>query len=265
MKFLLLLCFALPLFATKLVDFNVYERNDRVDLMLVFDSAYKGKLVQKKEGNFVLITLDGLSTAKEEKRELKSNLLKQVLITPQNKQTLIMLETQNNASVNAGSDKDQISLRVRVLPEGVSQSSLNTSTASILNLKNENNQSIKPKNSSLEGFDFTNYILVLSVLVLLLIVLWWIKRKLEYKNNFNSKEVKLIFQRPLDKNNKFVILEYDNKRYTLIIGASNLLLQTSDVQSEESLEHTPKERSFDSFFEENKQKIQNLIKKKEKQ
>ncbi len=49
MKVLLLSILALPLFAVELISYNIYDRNDRVDLMLSFDSAYGGKISQKKK------------------------------------------------------------------------------------------------------------------------------------------------------------------------------------------------------------------------
>lgn len=49
MKVLLLSILALPLFAVELISYNIYDRNDRVDLMLSFDSAYGVKFLRKKK------------------------------------------------------------------------------------------------------------------------------------------------------------------------------------------------------------------------
>lgn len=42
----------LPLYSVELISYNIYDRNDRVDLMLSFDNAYNGKISQKKEKKF---------------------------------------------------------------------------------------------------------------------------------------------------------------------------------------------------------------------
>ena len=35
--------------ASNLLTYNIYERSDRVDVMLSFDAPYEGKIFQKKE------------------------------------------------------------------------------------------------------------------------------------------------------------------------------------------------------------------------
>ncbi|EOD4832591.1 hypothetical protein ACJU1S_001801, partial [Campylobacter upsaliensis] len=109
----------------------------------------------------------------------------------------------------------------------------------------------------IESYDYTNYILVMLVLMLLLIVLWWLK-----KTNVNSKNFGGIkFQRNIDRNNQLVVLDYENKRYVLIIGNSNLLLESKEIPQEEAKVN---EENFNSFFENNKRKIQNIILEKQK-
>ncbi|HIG0017562.1 TPA: hypothetical protein ACX792_001874, partial [Campylobacter jejuni] len=102
-------------------------------------------------------------------------------------------------------------------------------------------------------------------LVILLIVLWWFKKTMVYKNNNVSRDFTMIFQRFLDKNNQLVIFDHANKRYTMIIGNSNVLLESVEIPEEQTIKHTEKtEKNFDSFFEENKKRIQNLIEQRQK-
>lgn len=68
------------------------------------------------------------------------------------------------------------------------------------------------------------------ILVILLIVLWWFKKTMVYKNNNVSRDFTMIFQRFLDKNNQLVIFDHANKRYTMIIGNSNVLLESVEIQ-----------------------------------
>ncbi|EAH6260829.1 hypothetical protein EIC19_05030, partial [Campylobacter upsaliensis] len=79
-KFFLLLLMTMPLFSAKLINYNIYDRNDRVDLMLSFDSAYQGKISQKKEGEFALLSFEGLE-AKEELKSLNSKLINRIQIS----------------------------------------------------------------------------------------------------------------------------------------------------------------------------------------
>ncbi|EAC1612009.1 hypothetical protein ACY3CT_001752, partial [Campylobacter jejuni] len=91
------------------------------------------------------------------------------------------------------------------------------------------------------------------------------KKTMVYKNNNVSRDFTMIFQRFLDKNNQLVVFDHANKRYTMIIGNSNVLLESVEIPEEQIIKHTEKtEKNFDSFFEENKKRIQNLIEQRQK-
>lgn len=250
-KILILLLFAsLPLSATKLVDFSVYDRDDRVDLMFSFDSSLNELPVQSKKDNFILLSFNDLNYDQNQTKKLQSKLINQVLINSSENKTSLMIETKEPVSINPSIINDKFGLRIRIL----------SSKAQTQNTPIQSNaNTLQTKNSSLEGFDLLNYTLILGALVLILILLWWLKYKLNDKTS--SKGVKIVFQKQLDKHNKFVILEHKDKQYTLILGASNVLLQTSDIQSQdESL--LDQEEKFSSIFEANKQKIKSLSKNK---
>ena len=52
MRFLLIFLAAIaPIFASNLMTYNIYERTDRVDIMLSFDAPYEGNIFQKREKN----------------------------------------------------------------------------------------------------------------------------------------------------------------------------------------------------------------------
>lgn len=327
-----LLCGA-QAYGAKLTSFSVYDREDRVDLMLSFDAPYNGHISQMKQGNIIAISLNELITDKAQSENLSKGIVKKVLITPQAGKTAIAFETSKEANINISSINNKIGLRIRVLSAdgksgagnstgsvtssqnsgaggassqnsaGANQgflaspsalNALNSSNpqnsgaansgaiSSVNSNTNLNSQSAQTnsqqtplpqsKGSSLEGFDLKNYILVLAVLFGLLIFLWWFKKRLAKTHHFDSKDFKIIFQRALDKNNQFMILEYENKRFVMIIGSSNTLLEIKDAPfsnetSNSSAKNTatnskaPKEKSFDNFFEENKAKLQKLIQK----
>ncbi len=283
MKKIFLFFLALPLFGAKLINYNIYDRNDRVDVMLSFDSAYNGNISQKTEKNFTLLTLSELSFPKEELKNLNSSLVDKIQISSKNDKTYIMFQNKAKVSLDISSINDKFGVRIRVTSENLNRNlnsnpnpnqNLNqnvnqnspVASASILNT-NADSKELKSKNSSLEGFNYTQYILVMLVLVLILIALWWFKRTMNQKGFINSKNFNVAFQRPLDKNNQFMILEYKNKRYVMIIGSSNVLLESVEFTEDElnrKDEFDKKEENFDSVFEENKRKIQNLIQKRQK-
>ncbi|MDO4674089.1 hypothetical protein [Campylobacter sp.] len=246
MRGIFFLLFALPLFGVRLIDYNIYDRNDRVDLMLSFDGAYEGRISQSKNGDFTLLSFENLE-AKNDLKTLNSKLVDKIQITHKDNKTFIMFQNKKKLDFSISSVNDKFGVRIRALPAG---KILSEKKVSVL----DDNQTLtQAKNPNLKDYDYTTYILVVLVLVLLLFALWWLKRT----KGGESGDFRLKFQRGLDRNNRLMVLDYENKRYVLIVGASNLLLESRELLQDERTED--KEKNFDSFFEENKRKIQNLI------
>ena len=259
MKILSLFLLVLPLFSVELVGYNIYDRNDRVDLMLSFDRAYNGKISQKKEKDLTLLTFSGLKYSKEELKELNSQLVSKISISSKDDNTYIMFQNKENINLEVSSINDQFGVRIRALGQEITTQTIAPKLNSTQELMP------KPKNTSLEGYDYTNYILVMLILIVLFIVLWWFKKIILYKNNGSSRDFNMVFQRFLDKNNQLIVFEYANKRYTMIIGNSNILLENVDIPKDQKTKYGENaEEKFDSFFEENKKRIQNLIEQRKK-
>ncbi len=261
MKKIFLLFLVLPLFGVELINYNIYDRNDRVDLMLSFDGAYSGDISQKTEKNFTLLTLNELKYSKEELKSLNSSLVDKVQISSKGNKTYIMLQNKTKIHLNISSINDKFGIRIRITEARLNEANIsppaNTATSSSTEFLPQGIQS----SSSSEKYDYTQYILVMFVLIVLLLGLWWFKRTMNSKIFLNSKNFTVAFQRPLDKNNQFMILDYKNKRYVVIVGASNLLLESLEIPEEEMQK---KEEDFNSVFEENKRKIQKIIQKRQK-
>lgn len=261
MRILLLCLFALPLFAAELISYNIYDRNDRVDLMLSFDSAYNGKISQKKEKDLTLLTFTDLKYSKEELKDLNSQLVNKVSISSKSNNTYIILQNKQDISLNISSINDKFGVRIRALEKGKDNTLVEQN---IINSNANEELMPKPKSTSLEGYDYTNYILVMLVLMALLIVLWWIKRTMSFRNSGVSRDFRIVFQRFLDKNNQLIVFEYANKRYTMIMGNSNIVLDNIEIPDYEPIKTEQIEKTFDSFFEENKKRIQSLIEQRQK-
>jgi flagellar biogenesis protein FliO len=76
-----------------------------------------------------------------------------------------------------------------------------------------------------------SYLMALLVLVILAGVLWFIKRNKISSLPSANLQMKVIMQKPIDVKNKVVLFEYQNRKYLMLIGNTNLLL---DVFSEDT-------------------------------
>ena len=111
------------------------------------------------------------------------------------------------------------------------------------------------------------YYAVLGVLALLLVVLLFIKAKLKNKQTMRKTKrengwfekvksdegVEIIYEKSLDDTNKIVLFQHLDRRYLVLTGTSNVLL---DKFGEE---HMTSEQDFQSFFEENQKKLNAYI------
>ena len=289
MKKIFAIMLAVPLFAVNLIDIKSFiDKNESVNITLSFDGAFNGEIVEKRDKEAVLLTLNGVNYGKKETRTLNSPLISEMLISPDKNKTSIMLKAAENVRVNAEKINNGTGIMVRALSQNAQGGGLNLTALTL----NDSQQSVR-----FQGYDFTNYVLILVLLFVLLGIFWWLSRSLK-KGRFAGKEFRVLFQRPLDKSNKFAIIEYDSKRYTMILGTSNILLDSVDLneansaenlanlgqnsgvnsgssvnssvnsatnsgESSQNSKNNKKQRSFESFFEENKQRLQRLIKGKE--
>ncbi len=246
----LLLILALPLFATKLLEYKIHnEQKDSVNITLSFDSTYNGRIEEERNKEMLRLTLNGVSYAKEELKTINSPLITKMLISPKENKTIIALEVKADVRLNTQSINDSTGLMIRALDK--------EAPTGTLSFRQE------PQKSNFGGkFDYTSYIIIVSVLIVLLGILWWLSRGMKGKSH--AKEFRVLFQRALDRQNKFVILEFDSKHYIMVVGSSNVLLDVVEKGSQKPQVDEKKPKSFENFFKENKERLQKLIKTPDK-
>ena len=146
--------------------------------------------------------------------------------------------------------------------------------------KIETTSTPKAENEPMVNID-SRYFIVLSVLIALLIFLYVFKRFITSKSsdfswfktpqkqtggdtksmnwllkNQNSG-VNIIYEKYLDRTNKLMLLSYENRRYLVIVGSSNVML---DSFGEEKIQN---EQDFAVFFEENKKKLGSFLQERQ--
>jgi flagellar biogenesis protein FliO len=127
-----------------------------------------------------------------------------------------------------------------------------------------------PSSSSVEDLLDTRYLLVMGVLILLVGIMLWVRKRMNssVKNAstnggkswlFNpktgvSKEVTLLHKRPLDNQNSVVLFEYGDIKYLVMTGNSNVLLEK--FQHGEVKDNS----DFEKVFEENRRRLDDYLK-----
>jgi hypothetical protein len=251
--------------ATNLLTYNIYERSDRVDLMLSFDSPYEGKIIKKRGQNITTLILSDLTYDKLVEKSIDSNILQAITIEPNKDKTNVVLKSKNNIGVIASKTVDGFGLRIRT-------KQIN-STSSIPTIKSKTkipNQKTFFKTKESENLIDIRYVLVIAVLLVMVIFMFWIKRRVQKTNlelkdknswlfkktdkSFAKVEVHILHKKQIDNTNSVVLLEFEGNKYLVMTGNSNLLLEKFGTQEIKD------SSDFEKAFEENRKKLDEYLK-----
>jgi len=259
MKHLVLLLVTLTsLFSANLLTYNVYERSDRIDIMLSFDSPHEGTISQKNDTASITLNINDLHYDKMVEKSINSTIIQELVIIPDQNALKVMLKSDKKISVVASKTVDGFGLRIR---------------GSIMQAQSTTNTPVATSNPSISNAEEildTRYLIVIGVLILLVTLMLWIRKRMNtsVKNAsatqgkswlFNpktgvSKEVTLLHKRPLDNQNSVVLFEYGDIKYLVMTGNTNVLLEK--FQHGEVKDNS----DFEKVFEENRRRLDEYLK-----
>lgn len=293
--FAALLLFFVALWGSNLSTYNVYERSDRVDIMLSFDAPYSGAILQERKDGAITLLFKDLQNDQNIEKSVNSRILQELLFEPRGQNLALVIKSDAQVAVSASKTTDGFGLRIRVTPENAANSATATALSpqetrenitETTNLSGDQNASNLTSSAQGAGLNLGaqsgdvnfmtqgmsdmidyRYYSVLGVLALLLVVLLVIKAKLKNKQKTiktkrengwfekvkSDEGVEIIYEKPLDDTNKVVLFQHLDRRYLVLTGTSNVLL---DKFGEEKM---TSEQDFQSFFEENQKKLNAYI------
>ncbi len=255
--FIFIVLIQINTFATTLLTYNTYDRDDRIDLMLSFDTPYDGKIYLKKEKDSFIITLNNVNFNKIITKNINSKIVEEIKIIPIKKNIEVILKTKKNIGIIASKTTDGFGLRIRAKL----LTAVKTNNTSLLANKNFKTNLNMDNNNYGEG----RYYMVLIILVLLVLVLLFIKKKTSkqttrnwlFKNGGKNIQIKILYRKAIDNKNSAVVLEYQNRKYLILTGSSNQLLDkfATDGTIEEN-----QEEDFEKIFAKNREKLDDFLK-----
>ena len=259
---------ALQLYGATLLNQNIYERDERVDLMLSFDSVFEGKIAKANFGNAIVITLTNATAEKRYTNELNHPLVKKIEIirAQDDNQLLINFYPSQSIDVIAAKTGDSYGLRLRVVQSVAPQKESKAVVTKDGPIQNTQNETPVLGFETKEELEIsTSYILTVGALVIVAIVMMIIKRKVSstkdswlLPSNFGGgkkqKGVNVKFQKPIDSKNKIVLIEFEGREYLTLVGGSNVLLDSFENGKVVS------EDGFEQVFEQNREKLNEYLK-----
>ncbi len=235
----LLLIALLPfmLHASKILSYNIYDRTDRVDVMITFDSPYNGTIKQSATTNKIIIKLEGASIEASKSKELASKYLESLNISTIDGYTQIIASVPASVVLKASKTADSYGLRLRFVGETQSKES---DSATPNETTSENSLSALPTKQGTEMSQ--SYYIVVGILLLGIIFLFILNKKIAqnkekpnykswlYKENkemvpvASGDNVKIRFQQNLNEQNSVVMLDFAEQSYLVMMGSNNVLL-----------------------------------------
>ena len=271
MKYLFFLIILLTnsLLGATLLNQNIYDRENRVDLMLSFDTPYNGKIRQAKDNKAINIFLSNVQLQQPFSKQLQNSIVSSITITRAGSDSIMIKISSESKKlkVEASRTLDKFGLRLRIIPTTISNKSTYIEPSYEYTNSSSQSQPINFKNSS-ESLLGWRYWIVIGIMLFLLIILYFIKKKGIGSTAINggwlmpkSQQISPIpdavirYQKPIDRSNRIVLLEFNKCQYLMLLGNSNILLdsfsQTSIIEDEDS---------FNQLFEENKKQLNHFLK-----
>ena len=245
--FLFLLPFTI-LSASKILSYNIYDRTDRADVMITFDTPYDGVIKQSISKSKIIIKLNDASIESSKIKQVSSKFLHSVTITPMSNQTQIVASVPSSVKLIASKTSDAYGLRLRF----TNATSNKNSAKSTSQATNPNPLASLPTKKSDDMS--TSYYIVVTILVIGILILFVIKKKMSIKNRQNTQnpwlfqenesnkeaqtqkapttaevntatnDISIRFQKSLDVHNSVVMLDFAEQSYLVLMGKSNILL-----------------------------------------
>ncbi len=260
-KILLFIFMSSYIMATNLLTYNIYDRSDRVDLMLSFDSPYDGQIYQEKQNNTIILKLSDLNYNKIVKKDIDSKILQNMMIIPNKDFLKIVIKSKTSTAVIVSKTTDGFGLRIRV--KNIKNQNKKNNFAPHKSLNNKNSNLPYQNENSLD----MRYIMVVVILFILLVLMFWIRKKMPLKNssfaknswlfkasNINNQDIKILHKKQIDANNSVLLLEFENIKYLVMSGGSNLLLDTFGGKELQN------KGEFEKAFEDNRKKLDDYLK-----
>ena len=274
--------------AGNLLTYNLYSRAENFDIVLGFDEPYNAQIRQQNQDGKIILLLENTKIKKNFSQALNSKFLNSISIMNFQGQMLgIELKSDKNLQITPTRNPDKKTMLIRITPKAISNfselgaqktSSVDgkyTSLITLLSLlcialviikkrldkKIKNAKKAKPvqKNPSRNSRKIEQSVEQ--------------KPEQNTQKNIESKKTdfaselanadfdientaKIIFEKPLDDRNKVVLFEHNARKYLVLTGSSNVLL---DRFGEDNIRT---QSDFELFFEQNKNMLANFISKR---
>jgi len=237
-RLLLIALLPLVLNASKILSYNIYDRTDRADIMITFDTPYEGVIKQSISNSIITIKLTDASIEAFKTKKLSSKFLHSISITPMYRHTQIVAIVAPSVELQASKTSDSYGLRLRF--------HLNTLVPSTqIKAPSTSNNPLALLPTKQDSGMTQSYYIVIAILIIGILILIYLKKKMtptDAKTNkwtYNpsikdsrqmqqtpkfDENVSIRFQKNIDNSSSVVMLDFGEQSYLVLMGLNNILL-----------------------------------------
>ncbi|WP_200762410.1 hypothetical protein [Nitrosophilus alvini] len=252
MRYLFLLIFCIPIFASNILSIDVKEHKDNIEILFGFDTPYEGQISQKVAKEQIKIILKDAKSPSSWQKKIDTSFVYQIELIPKGNDSELIIYTVEKAAVLASKSTDGFGLKLLV-------KKLSTQTSKSIQIS---------ENSS--SFNFENIlktvlggIAIIAIFGTLFYLLTRREKSVRKKSMWvidqNRPDIDVRYEKKLDEHNKIALISYKGTNYLVIIGNSNILL---GKYSDEEVE---KDEDFENIVSENKEEVEAFLNKNDKE
>jgi len=240
-KKIVFLILGVLLFGANLINVNFFEGKNKLDVLFSLDGAFKGKVKQIAPSSYILTNIQ---TDKVIQKEFKNNFINSIIISPEKEGVRIDITSNKKIKTSVALTPDGYGVRFRIMDANPV-----AKTTKAENIKNMTAQT--------QGLDMVSYLVGISILIILAFVLWYIKKKSVHLPKL-KEDMKVLAQKPVDAKNKIVLFDYQGRKYLMLIGNTNVLLDVfvedvavpkNEAQFDEMLKLSKKYDKFEKYIQ----------------
>ena len=240
LKRLFFLLIPIFLFSANLINVNFFEGKNKLDILFSLDNKFDGRVKKISNSSFIITNI---KTDKVVQKEFNKKFINSIIISPVDEGVKIDIVANKKFKTSVALTPDEFGLRFRI--EQIIPLNSNQTKPE---LQFSNNQ---------QKLDLFSYIVGMIILLLVAIFLWLLKRK-AINLPIVKENMKVLIQKPIDAKNKVVLFEYQNRKYLMLIGNTNVLLDVfvddiaipkNEVQFDEFLKLSKKFDNIEKYIQ----------------
>lgn len=226
---LLLLSFATLLFPSSILNTKIYDRDNRVDLLLSFDTVYTGTVSKYERNGKTYLILPNANIGADKQYDFTHPFLRGINIYKSSNRTLVEMDAPGS-NIKITKVAPGYGLRVRT-------------TKAEKQLPIDRYKTAVPQQSTTLGQNVEDLtekymivgIFVASLLLLLVLIKIMAGRKTVGGGKGGALDARVIYNKSIDAKNRLLLIEFNRKHHLMLMGATgNVLIDSIAAEAPEN-------------------------------